>query len=423
MYNLDNLMDEISINQGNIVRERGNLCYIYNTSKKAHLFISKEVLEYVKQAAHIKLSLKDFINKFQCEDDKYYMIEAMHRLMQLGYLNIGKSKEENQNKNFDCVYITLTNRCNLNCIHCALNSSPVEKDILSTEDIFIILKDISKLNPKTIIFTGGEPLLRKDLELILRQAVKLMPNTIFSLSTNATLISEDNIHLFKYFNKVDISIDGVNEETCAKVRGKGVFSKVINNIKYLQDNGICNISLSMVSGEKRNYLVNDFEKLNESLKTSPIIRGFTATGRGKENYTYFNYDRHTLPISMTDMLKKEGNSRKISSCSCTAFVSTLYIDYKGIAYPCYELLDDSYAITDLSKNEITCEEFYSRLEYKKSKFNRVLSFKDTKCENCDINIFCWFCPAVFENAKNNNEIDIWCKRIKNNLERIVWRQI
>ena len=68
---------------------------------------------------------------------------------------------------------------------------------------------------------------------------------------------------------------------------------------------------------------------------------------------------------MTDMLKKEGNSRKISSCSCTAFVSTLYIDYKGIAYPCYELLDDSYAITDLSKNEITCEEFYSRLEYKK----------------------------------------------------------
>lgn len=423
MYSLYNLRNKISINKGNIVRERGNLCYIYNTCKKNHLFISKEVLDYIKQAANKGLNIKDFIDLFQSKNDKEYISEVLDKLVQIGYLDGYKIGEKKQNKYFDSVYITLTNRCNLSCIHCASSCSPTEKDILSTEEIFTILKNVSNLNPRGIVFTGGEPLLRKDLETILIQARNLMPNTQFVISTNATLINKENIHLFKLFNKIDISIDGINEETCSEIRGKGVFDKVINNIRFLQDNGFYNISLSMVFGEKTNHLINDFKELNKNLKTTPVIRGFSAIGRGQENYSYFNNEYHSLPISITEIYKTKADSRKISSCACNAFESSLSIDDKGIAYPCFSLVDDSYAITNLAESEITYEEFSNLLNNKKSEFNKILEFKDTKCEDCDLNIFCWNCPSVFENAKNNNEINIWCERIKSNLEEIVWRQI
>lgn len=47
-------------------------------------------------------------------------------------------------------------------------------------------------------------------------------------------------------------------------------------------------------------------------------------------------------------------------------------------------------------------------------------YKDSKCEKCDLNIFCWNCPAVFENAKEYNEIPIWCDVMKSNISKIIW---
>jgi len=56
-----------------------------------------------------------------------------------------------------------------------------------------------------------------------------------TLSTNGTLINSDNVvSIGKYIDQVDISMDGFNEETVALVRGKGVFSKIMNSISLLQ---------------------------------------------------------------------------------------------------------------------------------------------------------------------------------------------
>lgn len=415
--------NKIKINENNIVRSKGNLCYIYNTNKKKHIFISKEVLEYIKEASIQNLDVYTFINLFKDLEDRMYISEVLEKLDEVGYIDINNNKKINDKKSFDCVYLMLTKRCNLKCIHCAVSCSPSEIDLLSLEDIKTILKNISILKPSNIIFTGGEPLLRDDLREIVAITKKLMPNTNLILSTNGTLINKNNIDLLKLFSKIDISIDGIDEESCSEVRGAGVFDKVIKNIKFLQENEFYNVHLSMVFGEKTNYLENDFKKLNKKLNTTPVIRSFSPTGRGYDNYDYFNKEKHHLPISATQIYKAESESRNISSCSCNAFESNLYIDDKGDAYPCLALLDEENKIMNFFKKEVTYNEFLKLLNLKKNKFEKILQYKDTKCELCDLNVFCWNCPSQFRNAKENKEIDIWCTEMKKRLNEIIWRQI
>ncbi|CEN23862.1 radical SAM/SPASM domain-containing protein [Paraclostridium sordellii] len=420
---LNTVINKIKINEGNIIRSKGNLCYVYNTNEKKHIFISKEVLGYIKEASSQNLDVSTFINIFENLEDRVYISEVLEKLIEVGYININNNKEINDKKSFDCIHFMLTKRCNLKCIHCSSSCSPSEEDSLSLEDIKLILKNISTLSPSNIVFTGGEPLLRNDLEQIVEATKKLMPDTNLILATNGTLISENNMHLLKLFNKIDISIDGVNEESCSKVRGIGVFDKVIKNIKFLQDNEFYNIYLSMVFGEKTSHLVEDFKNLNEKLNTNPVFRNFSPIGRGYDNYNYFNEEKHHLPISATQMYKIKSDSRHISSCSCNAFESNLYIDNKGDVYPCLALINKENKIINFCENEVNFEEFLELLNLKKNTFKKILEYRDTKCEHCDLNIFCWNCPAVFKDAKENKEIDIWCKEMKESLNEIIWRQI
>ncbi len=70
------------------------------------------------------------------------------------------------------------------------------------------------------------------------------------LSTNATLIKENQVdEIIDGLYAMEISLDGYDELSCSKVRGKGVFTKVINLIKYIKSKGFNNIGLSMVVGK------------------------------------------------------------------------------------------------------------------------------------------------------------------------------
>lgn len=121
-----------------------------------------------------------------------------------------------------------------------------------------------------ITLSGGEPLLRGDFKELLKY-LKNNYNGHIGISTNGTLITNSNAELLvKYADQIDISVDGVDEETCSIVRGKGVFEKVIKSIKILQDKGFSNISLSMVFSDKNEYLEPSFLELNKKLGTTPF---------------------------------------------------------------------------------------------------------------------------------------------------------
>lgn len=125
-----------------------------------------------------------------------------------------------------------TNRCNLSCKHCYLDAE--DRDYaqeLTNEQARAFIEDIGAMHCPVLLFSGGEPLLRKDLfELIaLAKSVGLRP----VLSTNGTLITPENAQKLAEAGcqYAGVSIDGL-EETHDRFRGrKGAFRDAIQGLR------------------------------------------------------------------------------------------------------------------------------------------------------------------------------------------------
>ena len=169
-------------------------------------------------------------------------------------------------------------------------------------------------------------MLRKDFFERLAHAKEKFKGKII-LATNATLIKDSQIDdIVNSLHAIEISLDGYDELSCSKIRGKGIFDKVINTIKLIKSKGFDNISISLVVGKNNANYVEKFEKLSEELGVKSIIRNFVSIGRGSENSCRYLEDE--LDISYIDKYDyKDENS--INANMCKAGVNQISIDCKG----------------------------------------------------------------------------------------------
>ena len=103
-----------------------------------------------------------------------------------------------------------TSRCNLNCIHCYSNASASDRDSsMTTDEGKVFIRQLAAFGVPVLLFSGGEPLLRKDFFKLARYAVENGLGVV--LSTNGTLITSDIASQIKDvgFREVGISLDGV----------------------------------------------------------------------------------------------------------------------------------------------------------------------------------------------------------------------
>lgn len=144
--------------------------------------------------------------------------------------------DELERLRFKQFYIAMTNRCNLKCIMCTTTTHPHElEEELSLEQWKVIIDNITRFKVETIAFGGGEPLIRKE---DLAKLVKIVASKeiIVNIVTNATLLTSDFLKdIIEYREKIIflLSLDGLEEEN-DKIRGKGVFRKVIEATHLLQ---------------------------------------------------------------------------------------------------------------------------------------------------------------------------------------------
>jgi len=124
-------------------------------------------------------------------------------------------------------------------VHCYAHakSAPVENE-LSTSDGIKLIDDLAGFGAPVLLFSGGEPMMRKDLPELAGYAVKKGMRAV--ISTNGTLITEQAAKTLKEIglSYVGISIDGM-EEINDRFRGvKGAFNNAINGIKNCKAAGI-----------------------------------------------------------------------------------------------------------------------------------------------------------------------------------------
>lgn len=137
------------------------------------------------------------LNKFLQESDEEPTIKNNLQKLYEGLVRIKCFVQENEkfieDTKYNEIYLAVTDRCNLKCKHCCQDSGCRVHDALTTDDIKLAINYIIMLNPKGIVFTGGEPIMRKDLIELLHYARTNFKGQII-LSTNTLLITKKNIN-------------------------------------------------------------------------------------------------------------------------------------------------------------------------------------------------------------------------------------
>ena len=175
-----------------------------------------------------------------------------------------------------------TNRCNLACHHCYSYADPNSEDFLSTEFILGSIPELKKAGIKFVIFSGGEPLIRRDIFEIahaMREA-----GIVTYLSTNGLYISDKNVdRIIETFNYIGISIDGI-EEVHDRFRGlEGAYRKSLDAIALIQKHGGNAGIRFTITNETKESFYSIFE-LAESIGVDKIyISHLVYSGRGLDN--------------------------------------------------------------------------------------------------------------------------------------------
>ncbi len=134
------------------------------------------------------------------------------------------------------IIISVTNRCTLRCEMCQIPLAGQGGE-MSTRQLEKLILDSLVLCPHSIVFSGGEPLLRKDIFDMIALVTRHKVNTC--LTSNGTILTDDAARRLAAagMGVVNISIDG-DEQTHDALRGKGNFLKAVEALNNLSRHGI-----------------------------------------------------------------------------------------------------------------------------------------------------------------------------------------
>ncbi len=177
----------------------------------------------------------------------------------------------------------ITRQCNLKCVHCYAHakSTPVD-DELSTSDGIKLIDDLAHFGAPVLLFSGGEPLMRKDLPELAGYAVTKGMRAV--ISTNGTLITEQAAKTLKEIglSYVGISLDGM-EDINDRFRGvKGAFNSALDGIRNCMTAGI-KVGLRFTINKKNFFEIPRIFKLLEEMEIPRVcFYHLVYAGRGSK---------------------------------------------------------------------------------------------------------------------------------------------
>lgn len=154
------------------------------------------------------------------------------------------------NREINYARISVTDRCNLRCRYC-MPADGVSKlphgEILRFEEIIRVAGILARLGIRKIRLTGGEPLLRKNLPVLIRELKSLRGIEFVTLTTNGVLLERLAPPLIASgLDGINVSLDTLDGREFEWITRRGIFAEVQRGIRYLLDAGVSNIKLNCV---------------------------------------------------------------------------------------------------------------------------------------------------------------------------------
>ena len=310
--------------------------------------------------------------------------------------------------NFHSLSLELTRRCNLQCIHCYAESGekPNAED-LGLEDWRQPVRDAAELGCRRVMFTGGEPLLVKDLlcELIEYASDTGMHITV---ATNATLITDEMSKVFYRFGvRVAVSLYGPNAEVHDWVtRVPGSFEATANNVVKLRVRGVPMGIAMTVMRENQDYVEETERFARDCLNATAFVAApILPIGRGCLNDLVSSAEgflrvasekliqaasegRVRLPVRIMPVFPRVRRANFVARLSGTCWSGCLCITSTGDAIPC-----------PAARQLVLGHVKRSRLQAIISSDAVEQAWKFTKdqvqvCKDCEYRYACLDCPAA-----------------------------
>jgi cyclic pyranopterin phosphate synthase len=190
--------------------------------------------------------------------------------------------------------ISLTEACNFRCLYCKARGEDflkIEKS-LSVEEITTLVKVLSKYGLKTVRFTGGEPLLRKDIEQIVKNTSRWVED--IGLTTNGFLLDKYAQSLRKAgLKRLNVSVDTLDPKKFQQLTGGDLF-KVLKGLEIAKRVGFKTIKINTVAIKGFTTSKDIDELLEYSARNSFHLRFIELMPVGE--LPFFREDRF-LPLS------------------------------------------------------------------------------------------------------------------------------
>ncbi|MCL0030560.1 GTP 3',8-cyclase MoaA [Dehalococcoidia bacterium] len=198
---------------------------------------------------------------------------------------------DNYNRKLRDLRVSVTDRCNYRCPYCMPLEVYGEKyeflkrnEILSFEEIERLVRLFVKLGVKKVRITGGEPLVRKDLESLISRINSIDSELDIALTTNGYLLAEKVQNLKDAgLSRLTVSLDSLDEVTYKKMNGKGFGpDKVLNGIKRAEQIGFSPVKINVVVQKGYNDK-NFLDVANHFRSSKNIVRFIEFMDVGNKN--------------------------------------------------------------------------------------------------------------------------------------------
>lgn len=293
------------------------------------------------------------------------------------------------------VTFEITYDCPMACLHCYLPETKGEKKkkkFLSEKEILSILGMLKKAGTMSVAFSGGEPLLRRELPQICLAAKKL--NMDFTVYTS--LICADRAMLEKLkkngLKKLEVSLYGNKAEHEAVTGMKGSYEKTFENLILAKNLGF-RIKLKTPLTGLNPYGPYKVKKIAEKFgflfSVDPVL---TLRNDGKELPEKIKAGRRNLErlvlsecFDVSENINPYSENEKLPLCS--AGFNSAAVNPYGDLYPCLQL---PYSFGNLRKKSFSV--LWNSL--KAERLRKKLYIKPSACLNCRLSAFCSHCPGI-----------------------------
>ena len=297
------------------------------------------------------------------------------------------------------IIISLTNKCNLKCIHCFKNCSNKNKNSIPYETLIDALKFL-KDKSISIQLTGGEPMLHDNFFNILSYCIDNFRTTI---TTTGTLINSNNVKNFKYIDNVQLSLYSHDKNIHDSItRTPGSFKKTILTIKELSNMEIPSTIATIVTKSNINHIEDIINTAYKSGANSIRFGTLIPYGRGTSLSSWILSEKEmkNVELQLEELSKKYKNkinvqtwheyntnlkiNSKYKALGCGGGLLSWCISEMGIIKPCEFLDDNVYPIGNIKETEVknlVWEYDFKKMPKNLIKFEKKLNKENTSVKN------------------------------------------